>query len=180
MLASKILQPQQITFEVGLIVKVNVENNKNRHSAAADIQLADKWHKKREHPGRSRDRPELIPPQIQLRDAHRASAPWCWESRCPPGNQRSLDGPRVPSRQRERFRQFVSSSIFRAETRYVFPGERHQHAQTASSTAIQKPAWRRMVNPHNIQASLAHEREVKIDLLRPAKVVPFGIRLEGP
>jgi hypothetical protein len=28
MLASKILQPQQITFEVGLIVKVNVETTK--------------------------------------------------------------------------------------------------------------------------------------------------------
>ena len=58
------------------------------------------------------------------------------------------------------------------------PGERHQHTHTGSSTAIQKPVWRRMVNPHKIQTSLAHEREVKIDLLRPAKMVPFGIRLE--
>jgi hypothetical protein len=59
-----------------------------------------------------------------------------------------------------------------------FPWKRHQHTHTGSSTAIQKPAWRRMVNPHKIQTGLAHEREVKIDLLRPAKMVPFGIRLE--
>jgi hypothetical protein len=35
-----------------------------------------------------------------------------------------------------------------------------------------------MVNPHKIQIDLAHEREVDIDLLRPPKIVPFGIRLK--
>ena len=36
-----------------------------------------------------------------------------------------------------------------------------------------------MINPHNIQANLTHEREIGIHLLRPSEIVPLGVRLEG-
>src|SRR4029077_16247233 len=67
---------------------------------------------------------------------------------------------------------------FTQELDVFFPWKRHQHAQTGSSTTIQKPAWRRVVNAHEVQTSLTHESEVDVDLLGPAKVVPFGVRLE--
>src|ERR1700693_3534033 len=67
---------------------------------------------------------------------------------------------------------------FAQELDMFFPGKRYQHTHIGSSTAIQKPTWRRMINPHKIQTGLAHEREVKIHLLRPAKIVPLGIRLK--
>jgi hypothetical protein len=59
-----------------------------------------------------------------------------------------------------------------------FPRKRDQNAHAGRSTTIKKPAWRRMVNPHNIQTSLAHETEIDIDLLRPPKIVSVVVRFE--
>ncbi len=35
-----------------------------------------------------------------------------------------------------------------------------------------------MVNPDNIETSLAHQREINVDLLRPTQIVPVGVRVE--
>src|SRR6266480_4026316 len=59
-----------------------------------------------------------------------------------------------------------------------FPGKRNHHAHTGIGTTIKKPTWWRMVNSHNIQTSLAHERQIGIDLRGLAKIVSFRVRLE--
>jgi hypothetical protein len=60
-----------------------------------------------------------------------------------------------------------------------FPGKCHQHAHPCVSASVEKPSRRRMINAHNIQSGLSHEREIDIHLLGPTEIVPFGVRLEG-
>ena len=60
-----------------------------------------------------------------------------------------------------------------------FPGKCHQHPHASVSAPVEKPRRRCMINPHNIQAGLSHEREIGIHLLGPTEIVSFGIRLEG-
>ena len=60
----------------------------------------------------------------------------------------------------------------------VRPGKCHQDAHAGSGATIKKPARRRMINPDNVQADLAHERKVDIDLLRSSEIISFRVRLE--
>jgi hypothetical protein len=43
---------------------------------------------------------------------------------------------------------------------------------------IQKPARWRVINANNIQAHLAHQRQIDLDLLRAPEIIPFAIRFE--
>ncbi len=67
---------------------------------------------------------------------------------------------------------------FTQELDMFFPRKRHQHAHPRGSTTIKKPARRRMINPHNVQTDLAHESKIAIDLLRSSEVISFRVRLE--
>src|SRR5437763_9400772 len=63
---------------------------------------------------------------------------------------------------------------------YMFlPRQRDKHPHIDSSTMIEKPTRRRMINPHKIEASLPHERKIGSDLLRPAKILTFAVGLKG-
>src|SRR5947209_11451214 len=59
-----------------------------------------------------------------------------------------------------------------------FPWQRHKHSHTDSSTTVEIPTWRRVINPHQIQTSLPHQRKIGIKLLRPPEVVAISVRLE--
>ena len=37
-----------------------------------------------------------------------------------------------------------------------------------------------MINAQDVQPDLAHLREIALQLLRRAEVMPFGVRLNGP
>src|SRR5580765_374297 len=76
------------------------------------------------------------------------------------------------------FGDLFTGRSFAQELDMLFPGKRHQHAHPGGSTAIKKPARRRMVNPHNVQTGLAHESKIAIDLLRSSEVISFCVRLE--
>ena len=76
------------------------------------------------------------------------------------------------------FGNLFASRFFTQEFDVFFPGKRHQHAHACSSTTIQKPAGRRMVNAHQIQPGLTHQRQIDVDLIRAAHIVSVGIRLE--
>ena len=45
------------------------------------------------------------------------------------------------------------------------PRKGHKNAHLGSGATIKKPARRRMVYPHNIQAGLAHESKIDLHLL---------------
>ena len=59
-----------------------------------------------------------------------------------------------------------------------FPRQRHQNAHPRTSATIEEPTRRRMINPHNVHASLAHQRQIGIDLFRPADIISILIRFE--
>ena len=59
-----------------------------------------------------------------------------------------------------------------------FPRERHQNAHPRGSATIEEPARRRMINPHNVHAGLAHQRQIGIQLFWPADIIPIRIRFE--
>jgi len=82
-------------------------------------------------------------------------------------------------RNADRFGNLLADGSF-AQKLYVFcPGKSHKDAYSGNSTTIKKPAWRRMVNPHNIETNLAHECKIDVHLLRSSEVIFFGVRLEG-
>src|SRR6266513_653456 len=58
------------------------------------------------------------------------------------------------------------------------PGQRHKHAHSCSGALIKKPARRCVINPHDIQTNLTHDRKIDIDLLRSSEIVSVRIRLE--
>src|SRR5438046_6539133 len=58
------------------------------------------------------------------------------------------------------------------------PGQRHQHTHSCGGAMIKNPARWRVINPHNIQTNLAHERKIDIDLLGSSEIVSVRVRLE--
>src|SRR6516162_8752743 len=76
------------------------------------------------------------------------------------------------------FSNLLARRPFTQELDMFFPRKRHQHSHPGSGTTIEKPARRRMVNPHYIQTGLAHESEIGINLLRSSEVISFCVRLE--
>ena len=82
-------------------------------------------------------------------------------------------------RNADRFGNLFADGSF-AQKLYVFcPGKSHKDAYSGNGTTIKKPARRRMVNPHNIETNLAHERKIDVHLLSSSQVIFFGVRLEG-
>src|SRR5262245_13841961 len=76
------------------------------------------------------------------------------------------------------FRNLFTCGSFTEELDVFFPRERHQHAHPSGSATIEEPARRRMINPHNVHARLAHQRQIGIHLLWPADVISIRVRFE--
>src|SRR4051812_39495779 len=60
------------------------------------------------------------------------------------------------------------------------PRQRDQRANPFLAASVEKPARRRVINAHHIEADLPHLREIATDLFRRADVESFCIRLERP
>ena len=76
------------------------------------------------------------------------------------------------------FGDLFTCGSFTEELDVFFPWERHQNAHPRGSATIEEPARRRMINPHNVQARLAHQRQIGIHLFRPADIISIRIRFE--
>jgi len=140
MLAREILQSQQVTFEVTLIVKVNVENSKNRHSAATDIPSVGMWHRKRGIRIDSTAYANQFLYKFNHPTRAKPAGHWCWRFRCRPDNQELTDARRICSPSPGLLRQFACESTVRAGTRYVFPREASPaHAIPCVSASVEKP-----------------------------------------
>src|SRR6266576_4918231 len=59
-----------------------------------------------------------------------------------------------------------------------FPRQRYQNTHPRGSATIEEPARRRMINPHNVHASLAHQRQIGIQLFPPADIISIRVRFE--
>src|SRR5437868_2088315 len=58
------------------------------------------------------------------------------------------------------------------------PRQRNKHAHPLAGAAIEKPARRSVINPHEVQASLAHQCKIDIDLLSFSQIISVRVRLE--
>ena len=179
MLAREILQSQQVTFEVTLIVKVNVETAKIgilrqqifrrrvRGIGKKGIRIdctadPNQFLYKFNHPTRAEPAGhcagDFVADQITEN---------CWMS--------GVFAYCVP----DCFGNLLANRSFAQELDMFFPGKRHQYAHPCASASVEKPGRRCVINSHNIQADLAHEGKIDIHLLRPSEIVPLGVRLEG-
>src|SRR6266576_578641 len=76
------------------------------------------------------------------------------------------------------FGDLFAGGSFTEKLDVFFPGKRHQNAHPRGSATIEEPARRRMINPHNVHASLAHQRQIGIQLFRPADIISIRVRFE--
>src|SRR3977135_3612155 len=56
------------------------------------------------------------------------------------------------------------------------PGD--QHADAGSRAAIEKPARRRVIDAHEIDPDLAHQRKIDIHLFGATEIIPFAVRFK--
>ena len=59
------------------------------------------------------------------------------------------------------------------------PWQRNKHVHPRAGTAIEKPARRSVINPDEVQATLAHQCKIDIDLLRFSQIISVRVRLKG-
>src|SRR5260370_24862303 len=59
------------------------------------------------------------------------------------------------------------------------PWQRNKHAYPHTRAAIEKPARWSVINPHQVQATLAHQSKIDIDLLRSSQIISVRVRLKG-
>src|SRR6267154_6603230 len=76
------------------------------------------------------------------------------------------------------FGDLFTCGSFAEKLDVFFPRERHQNAHPRGSATIEEPARRRTKNPNNVHASLAHQRQIGINLFRPADIISILIRFE--
>ena len=177
-LAGEILQPQQVTLEIALVVQVNIE------TAEVGVlrQEIFRWRIRGIGKERLRINCAANPNQFLYKFNHATRAePACHGAGdfVPNEVTENCRMPRVRLNGCANvLRNLFAERSFTQELDMFFPGQRHQHAHPSSSATIQEPAGRRMINSHHIQASPPHESQIDIDLLRPAKIISFGIRLE--
>ena len=76
------------------------------------------------------------------------------------------------------FGDLFTCGSFTEELDVFFPGKRHQNAHPRGSATIEEPARRRMINPHDVQTRIAHQRQIGIHLFRPADIISIRIRFE--
>src|SRR5215510_11186782 len=77
------------------------------------------------------------------------------------------------------FGDLLTRGSFTEKLDVFFPRESHQNPHAGGSATVEEPARRRMINSHNVDARLAHQRQIGIHLFRPANVIAIPIRFEG-
>ena len=60
------------------------------------------------------------------------------------------------------------------------PRNRDQDPNAGSGAAIQKPARRRVIDPHQINSQLRHQVQIPLELLPGTEIVTFRIRTKWP
>src|SRR6266545_8267923 len=58
------------------------------------------------------------------------------------------------------------------------PRQCDEHTHAGSGATIKKPLRWDMINPHNVEAGLAHQRQIDVDLFRPSEIISLCIRFE--
>ena len=58
------------------------------------------------------------------------------------------------------------------------PRQRDQHAHSGGGAAIEKPARRRVINAHEVDPDLAHQRKIDIYLFGAPEIISLRVRLE--
>ena len=58
------------------------------------------------------------------------------------------------------------------------PRQGNEHANASGCAAIEEPARRRVINAHEIDPDLAHERKIDIHLFGASEIIFFRVRLK--
>src|ERR671931_438502 len=150
MLAREILQSQQITFEIALVVKVNIET--------AKIGILRQQVLGRRVSGIGKESIWIDTASDPNQVFHKFNHP----TRAEPARHRAGDfvadeitkdcgmSGVLAHRSTNSFSNLPANRSFAQELDMLFPRKRHQHTHPCVSASIKKPGRRRMIDPHNI------------------------------
>src|SRR5258708_1333994 len=176
----QILQAQQIFFELALIVQINVEAKK------VDILRQEIFGRRISRVRKENVRIDCTTDSNQMFDklgyaahpepAHHRTGDFISNQITEDRRMTAMFAHRLVHRTRNLVARFFLSQ----KLDMLRPRQRDEHTHPGRRATIEKPARRRVINTDEVEPSLAHEREIDVDLLRPPEMISLRVRLDWP
>src|SRR5919106_4410366 len=174
----QILQPQQVALKIRLIVQVNVE------TAKVDVLGKEIFGWRISRVGKKRGRIKRPP------DPHQFLHKFHYAARPEPAHHGAGDLVSHEITENRRVTRigiycdanslcdFMACSSLPQKLDMLRPWQCDERTHAGSGATIEKPSRGDMIDPHDVEAGLAHQRQVGFNLSLPSEIISVCVRLE--